>query len=216
MRTLVSRCLRASLWRTCAVRIWMTVLTISVTSSLFAGCATTKAAAVDAGPPLAVPEAPQRVIVPAEDEPLASTATGLDRPLASVPQVQPPATAQPRSKSVPRAENDNRNEAASATAAATTASGNVPEPARDPRPLSPAETSIQLRVNAYLAKAANDLKCVDVAKLSNDRKTIYNESKRHADAAKERMAERNFVFAESAAEKAAAFAANLATSCASR
>jgi hypothetical protein len=192
-------------------------LTIIVTSSLLAGCATTKAAAIDVGPPLAVPVAPERVIVPAEEEPLASTSTGLDRPLASVPQVQsptPPSTS--RRASAPRAETDNRSEAASAAGTGTAVAGPLPEPARDQRPLSPAETTIQARVTAHLNKANADLKCVDASKLSNERKAIYNECKRHAEAATERMKERNFVFAESAAEKAAAFAANLATPCTNR
>lgn len=217
MRTPVSRRQRPSMRRTCAGRIWMPGLTIVLTSCLLAGCATTKAAAIDVGPPLAVPVAPQRVIVPAEEEPLASTAPGLDRPLASVPQVQsstPPTTS--RRASVPRPDTDNRNEAASTAGAAAAVTGTLPEPARDQRPLSPAETSIQARVNAYLNKATADLKCVDVAKLSSERKAIYNEWKRHADAANDRMKERNFVFAESAAEKAAAFAANLATPCTGR
>ena len=216
MRSLVSRWRRLSIWRTCAGRIWMPGLAMIVTSSLFAGCATTKAAAADVGPPLAVPEAPQRVIVPAEDEPLASTSTGLDRPLASVPQVQPPITQPARRVSAPRVETDNRNESASSSGAPTAALGTVPEPARDPRPLSAAEASIQARVNTYLAKAANDLKCVEYGKLSKDRKAIYDESRRYSDAATERMKERNFLVAEPAAEKAAAFAANLATTCTNR
>lgn len=216
MRTPVPRCPRLSMWRTCAGRIWMPGLALMVTSSLVAGCATTKAATVDAGPPLAVPTAPQRVIVPAEEEPLASTSTGLDKPIAAVPQVQPPTATPPRRQSPPRAENDNRNEAASSNGAAAAAVGIPPEPARDPRPLSAAEMAIQARVNSYLTKALNDLKCVDPSKLSNERKVTYNDWKRHSEAATERMNNRDFVFAESAAEKAAAFAANLATTCTSR
>jgi len=217
MRTLASRSPRPSMWRTCIERIWMAGLTIVVTSSLLAGCATTKAAAIDVGPPLAVPVAPQRVIVPAEEEPLASTSNGLDRPLASVPQVQSPTpTTTSRRASAPRPDPDNRNEAASSAGVAAAAAGTLPEATRDQRPLSSAELSIQARVTAYLNRATADLKCVDPSKLSTERKAIYNEWKRHADAANERMKERQFIFAESAAEKAAAFAANLATPCTNR
>ena len=213
MRTPASCCRRPSMWRPCARRVWMPGLVILVASSVLAGCATTKAATADAGPPLAVPAPPQRVIVPAEEEPLASTSTGLDRPLASVPQVQPPTAPQPRRQTVPRAENDTRNEAASSSATAS-AAGTIPEPTRDARPVAAAESNSRAQVQTLLNKAAADLKCVDPGKLSNERKAIWNDIKRHADIATDKMKERNYLVAQAAAEKAAAFAADLATTCA--
>lgn len=184
-----------------------------VASSALAGCATTKAATAEAGPPLAIPVAPQRVIVPAEEEPLASTSTGLDRPLASVPQVQPPppAPATTRRSNPPRAENDNRNEAAPSGATAA-AAGTTPEPARDSRAVA-AENASRKEVQALLAKVSSDLKCVDRGKLSSERKTILDDITRHVDLANEKMSERNYLVAQAAAEKAAAFAADLATTC---
>ena len=188
-------------------------LVLMAASSVLAGCATTKAATTDAGPPLAVPVAPQRVIVPAEEEPLASTSTGLDRPLASVPQVQqqqpPPTTT--RRQSPPRAENENRNEAAASSATAT-AAGTTPEPARDSRAVA-AENASRKEVQALLTKVSSDLKCVDRSKLSSERKTILDDITRHVDLANEKLAERNYLVAQAAAEKAAAFAADLATTC---
>lgn len=185
-------------------------LVIMAAASALAGCATTKAATTEVGPPLAVPVAPQRVIVPAEEEPLASTSTGFDRPLASVPQVQqPPPATTTRRPSPPRADNDNRNEAAASSATAA-AAGTIPEPARDSRPVATVESN---KVLAQLKKAEDDLRCVDSSKLSTERKAVWNDIKRHTDIANEKLRERNYLVAQAAAEKAAAFAADLATTC---
>jgi hypothetical protein len=188
---------------------------VVVSSVVSGGCATTKAAAVVAGPPLAVPEAPQRMIVPAEDEPLASTSTGPNRPLTSIPQVQPNPPRPGGRVTAPRADTDARSEASAPAAVPPATAGNV-EAARDSRPVAAGETNSRAQVQTLLNKAAADLKCVDPAKLSNERKTIWNESKRHSDTAVEKMKERNFLVALAAAEKAAAFAADLATPCPGR
>lgn len=218
MRTPSIRCPSRSLWHRCASRIWLPGLAfvVVVSSVLSSGCATTKAASVVDGPPLAVPEAPQRVIVPAEDEPLASTSIGPARPLTSIPQVQPSPLRQGGRATAPRADTDARSEASSAPTAATpVVTGNV-EAARDSRPVAAAEMNSRGQVQTLLNKAAADLKCVDPAKLSNERRTIWNESKRHSDTAVEKMNERNYLVALAAAEKAAKFAADLATPCPSR
>ncbi len=79
--------------------------------------------------------------------------------------------------------------------------------------MAAAETNSRTAVQTLLNKAAADLKCVEYAKLSNERKTIWNDIKRHVDMANDKMADRNYLVAQAAAEKAAAFAADLATTC---
>ena len=155
------------------------------------------------------------MIVPAEEEPLASTSNGPDRPFASVPQVQSTPLRTTTKTTAPRADNDNRGEAAAQGVTAPAIGSNL-EPARDPRPIPAAESNYPQRITTLLGKASKDLKCVEYGKLSNDRKTLYDDSVRHAETATEKLGERNYDFALSAAEKAAAFAAALASSCPNR
>ena len=181
-------------------------------ATMLTGCATTKAATVVEAPPLAVPRAPERVVVPAEQEPLAATAVGLDTPLASVPRVQPPPqtqTTRPRSN---RTEADAKGDAAQPSSTAAQTAGSVPDATRQLRVPSSAEAgSDYQRVLNLINKVDADLRKVDPTKLSQNDAQNFRESRRFWEQASAKLKERNVSFASVAAEKAADLAATLPT-----
>ena len=205
-------------FRTCrpgARSAWLSLAAVVTSAVLLTGCATTKAATNVEGPPLAVPPAPERVVVPAEEEPLASSTVGPDTPLASVPRVsqQPPAvSARPRTN---RTDGDARTDAAQA-AASPAAAPPVPGPTAEGRPelrAVPASAQVaadQKRVQELLNKADADRKKVEQLKLSTTESNNLRESKRFSDSANEALKQGNLVFAFAAAQKAAELAAALA------
>src|SRR5688572_9727721 len=119
-------------WWRADVRGAAVSLAVALSSTaMLTGCATTKAATVIDAPPLAVPQAPERVLVPAEQDPLAATAVGLDAPVASVPRVQPSMPARNR---VNRPEADSRSDAAQPlTSTVAQTSGSAPDTSRQVR-----------------------------------------------------------------------------------
>jgi hypothetical protein len=201
-----------------AVRcLWPPAAAVLLASSLLTGCATAKAATAIAGPPLAVPEPPPRVLVPAEAEPLASTTIAPETPLASQPSVQP-TPPQTRRTSAVRSDTDTRVEAAAPAATAAVTPGTGADTPRELRPVpSGADPALEGRVQGLLTRTANQLRCVDYDRLSNVNKNNHKESTRHSDTAQKALKERNFLVAQSAAEKALQYAESLpATKCSNR
>jgi len=182
---------------------------------MLTGCATTKAATVIDAPPLAVPRAPERVLVPAEQEPLSATAVGPDTPVASVPRVQqqqpPPSPARPRTA---RTDGDARSDAAAQppSSAATQPPGNPSDANRQLRvvPSSAEMAADQQNVQNLLKQVDADLKKVDPSKLSSNGAANFQESKRFSLQAAEKLKEGNVNLALVAAQKAAELAATLA------
>jgi hypothetical protein len=190
---------------------WMSLVTVLALAVILTGCATTKAATVIEGPPLAVPKAPERVFVPAEEEPLAATAVGPDTPLASVPRVQP--SPLPKGGRLPvRADSETRSEAAQpATSVATPNPGGTTEANRELR-VVPSSTEVapdQQRVKNLIDKVTADLKNVVPSKLSKNDADNLRESQRLLAQADRALKERNVNFALVVAEKAAELAATL-------
>jgi hypothetical protein len=178
---------------------------------MLTGCATTKAATVIEAPRLAVPQAPERVLVPAEQEPLAATPVGPDTPVASVPRVQqpPPSAARPRTA---RSEGDVRSDAAQpASSTVVQNPGGTPEATRQLRVVpSSSETAVdQQNVQNLINKVDADLKKVDPSKLSSNDAANFRDSKRFLEQAGENLKKRNVDFALVAAQKAADLAATL-------
>lgn len=196
-----SRCLRGA-----AVPLAV-VLSAAV---MLTGCATTKAATVIDAPPLAVPQAPERVLVPAEQDPLVATAVGLDAPVASVPRVQP--TMPPRGTRPVRNEADARGEAAQpATSTAAQTSSGVSDANRQLRVIpSPTDaTADHQSVQNLINKVNADLRKVDPTKLGANDSKNYRDSKSLSEQAQEKLNERNVTIASVAAQKAADLAATL-------
>ncbi len=171
---------------------------------LAGGCAKAQAKAAPDGPPLNVPTPPPRVLVPVEEEP----------PLAEAPPDPEEAAPPPRTAATPP-----RRPAA--TRPATPQVQNPPEepkaeapsppPTEAPaaRPLTQADAAADRRIRGVMGKAKSDLERVDYRKLSADGQAQYEASKRFNEQAEQALKDRNYTFASTLADKAAALATEL-------
>ena len=178
------------------------VVALGVGSS---ACAKAQASSVPNGPPLQVPAAPPRVIVPAE-EPLQVAAPAAPAPVDPAPAAATPPRTPPRNTPEPKPQ-----------APAPAASATPPPPAatdgRDLRAAtSPANTATERSVRDTLTRATRDINRVDYARLSVDGRAQYDQSKRFSQQAEEALKERNYLFAATLADKAAQIAAELLSS----
>ena len=172
----------------------------------FAACAKARAASVPDGPPLQVPEPPQRVLAPVEDPLLATTppVVELDPPVATAP---PPRTPPSRPAPEPKPQPSTPPVAAAPPPAA--APPRAPVETRELRPASPTTATTERSVRDLLARATRDLGRVDYGRLNADGRAQYEQSKRFSTQAEEALRERNLVFAATLADKAATLAAEL-------
>lgn len=162
-----------------------------------AGCATARAASGPDGPPLQMPEPPQRVLAPVEDPLVATTPPPEPEPpvAATAPRPTPPRSPEPKPQPAPPA----------AAAPPPRAAGET----RELRPASPATAATERGIREMLARAARDLGRVNYGRLSADGRAQYEQSKRFSTQAEEALRERNLVFAATLADKAATLAAEL-------
>ena len=162
-----------------------------------AACAKAKAASVPDGPPLSVPQPPERVLAPVETPPPVVAA-------APAPEPPPPAAPAPRTppRPAPR-EVEARPQPTPPPPAQADAT-------RDLRPAAAASNAATERaVRDVLVRANRDLGRIDYGKLSADGRAQYEQSKRFSQQADQALKERNLVFATTLADKAATLAAEL-------
>ena len=168
---------------------------------LAAGCAKARAETVPDGPPLAMPLPPPRVFIPVDEEqPLAAEPAVAETPTAEAPQL--PQRRPPRR-------------------AATTPEPEKPEPAPQPaQPVpeaprelraasTPADAEADKKIRALLQVASRNLGQVDYQKLSVAGREQYDQAKGFGEQAGEALTQRNYVFAETLADKAAKLASEL-------
>lgn len=175
--------------------IWVLGFGILLISA--SGCAKARAASVPDGPPLQVPEPPQRVLAPVDPPVMAAPTPESEAPAA-------PAAAAPR----PPARTAERPQPAPPASDPAPA----PAPAADTRQLrttTPANAANEKSIRDLLARAARDVARVNVSRLSADGRTQYEQSKRFSVQAEQALKEKNFVFAATLADKAATLAAEL-------
>jgi type IV secretory pathway VirB10-like protein len=169
------------------------------------GCAKAQASA-PAGPPLDVPAPPERVLAPVEAPVTASAPepeTPPPAPVATTPRTPPRPPARPAQPERP--------ETPPAASATPPAAPPAAEPPRELRPNTPSgDAAAERDARDKLARAARDLSRVDYGKLNADAKSQYDQSKRFTEQAQQALKDRNFVFASTLADKAAALAAGLA------
>jgi hypothetical protein len=157
-------------------------------------------------PPLAAPLPPPRVLPPLEGGPIeGAVATAAE---------EPPATPRP----TPRRREPRPAAPAPADAERTDAVPDAPPP--EPASAAPApvlqltppgeEGRVQQGVRQQLAQADRDLSRVDYRALGVDARAQYETAKRFATLAEQALRDRNLVFAQTLADKAAAIAAVLA------
>jgi hypothetical protein len=152
------------------------------------------------GPPLATPQPPSRVFAPLEDEPLVSSPVA-EAPVASAPGV--PAPRPPVRRPTP-AETEKPAPPPPAPAPAV-------EAPRELRAAStPGDRESEQRINGLLQNANRDLKGVDYGKLTRGGKESYDQAKGFIEEAEKALKERNFVYAQTAADRASKLASELA------
>jgi hypothetical protein len=172
------------------------VLQCALLAGLATGCAKARAQTVPDGPPLAMPPPPTRVFAPLEEEPLVSSPVA-DATGAPAPRV---ATPPPRRPTPPEPE---RPAPAPAPAPAV-------EPPRELRAASsPADPEAERRITEVLRTATRDLNRVDYRGLTRGGRESYDQAKGFIDEAEKALTARNFIYAQTAAEKAAKLASEL-------
>jgi len=177
------------------------VIGVALSAASAAGCAKARAATVPDGPPLAMPLPPPRVFVPVEqEEPLAAGPVAPETPPAEAPQVTPrrpprrAATTPPEEKPEPAPQPPQP----------------APEPQRELRAAStPADAEADKKIRALLSIASKTLGNVDYQKLSVAGREQYDQAKSFGEQAGEALTQRNYVFAETLADKAAKLATEL-------
>jgi hypothetical protein len=173
----------------------------------FAACAKARAETVADGPPLQVPEPPERVLLPAEEPLVATTpsAAELEPAVAAGPPPRTP-VARPAPEPQPQPATPPAAVAPPATAAPPP---RAPVETRELRPATPTTADTERSVRDLLARATRDLGRIDYGRLSADGRAQYEQSKRFSSQAEQALRERNLVFAATLADKAATLAAEL-------
>ena len=170
-------------------------------AALTAGCAKARAATVPDGPPLAMPVPPPRVFAPVgQEEPLAAGPAVPETPTAEAPSVTP--RRPPRRAAAPP---DTEKPEPTPQPAQP-----APEPQRELRAAStPADAEADKKIRALLLTASRNLGQVDYQKLTVAGREQYENAKSFGEQAGEALSQRNYVFAETLADKAAKLATEL-------
>ena len=175
--------------------------------ALAAGCAKAQAKTAPDGPPLSVPDPPERVLAPVE-EPLPAVSVIPDLPPAPAPRppTRTPVRRPPSSAATP--EPENRPPEPAQVPAVPAPPATVPTPTLRAAP-SAADAAAERAVRETLARASRDLNRVDYGRLSGDGRAQYEQSKRFTAQAEQALKDLNFPFAATLADKAATLAAEL-------
>jgi outer membrane biosynthesis protein TonB len=177
------------------------VLGVAMSAASAAGCAKARAATVPDGPPLAMPVPPPRVFAPVEEEePLAAAPAVPETQTAEPPQIT---TEKPARRAIAPPEREKPEPAPQPAQPA-------PEPQRELRAAStPADAEADRKIRALLLTASRTLGNVDYQKLSVAGREQYEQAKSFGEQAGEALTQRNYVFAETLADKAAKLATEL-------
>lgn len=184
-----------------AARVTRLSLLLVAAAACGAGaCSKARAQTVPDGPPLAMPQPPPRVVTPM-DEPLAAVPITTELPAAAGAPTPPPRTPPRRTDAAT---------AAPAQPAPPVTPLPVPavEPPRAARPTAH-ELAEEKRIRGLLSRATRDIGRIDYRRLSNEGRAQYDQSKALAEQAEQAIKDRNWVFADTLADKAATLAAEL-------
>jgi hypothetical protein len=169
-----------------------------------AGCAKTQARTMPERPPLQVPEAPPRVVVPvAVEEPPEQEA-----PVEEEANVQPPAPRRAR-PAPPKA--DPKEESPAKEAPQKVAESGAP-PAEAPQlqtPQTANDSQAERKIRDALTRAGRTLRGVNYGALNADARSQYDTAKRFIEQAEEALKIRNYVFASYLSDKADTLAKGL-------
>jgi hypothetical protein len=188
-------------------RLGLGILVLGLVVATGAACAKARAEMVADGPPLEVPAAPPRVLAPIDDT-VTAASPPVD-PVTTPPQAAPSGTQTRRQ--APRADNEGREPASTpAPAAVAPPTPALPDAPRDLRPAnSAADAEAEKKIRGLMSQALQNLSRVEYRTLSVDNKAQYDDARRFVERAEQAIKDRNFVYAETHADKAATLAAQL-------
>lgn len=181
---------------------WVAILLgVGISAASATGCAKARAATVPDGPPLAMPAPPPRVFAPVgPEEPLAAGPVVPETPTAEAPQVPQRRPPRPRQAAAEPEKPEPSPQPAQP----------APEQPRELRAAStPADAEAEKKIRALLLSASRNLGNVDYQKLSVAGREQYDSAKSFGEQAGEALTLRNYVFAETLADKAAKLATEL-------
>ena len=185
------------------IAIWIVGLAVLAAG---AGCARAQARSAPDGPPLDMPAPPPRVLGPI-DEPLPAA------PVASEPATPPPPRSTPRAAPRDTAKTDPPQKAVEPPPEQTPPVVVETKPAEPLRTLraTPAgrDNEMEKTIRDTLTRASRDLSRVDYSALTSDGREQYEQSKRFMQQTEQALKDRNFVYAQTLADKAAQLAAVL-------
>src|SRR5262245_49345346 len=165
-------------------------------AALAAGCAKARAQTVPDGPALETPDPPSRVFAPLE-EPITSTA------VAGAQDAPAPASQIPAAQKTTPRRSSSETERAEAVTPPAPAATPTPEPPRELRAASsPADSEAEKKIADLMRRATQALNGVYYQGLSVGRKETYDQAKAFIKEAEQAVKERNFVYAETLADKA--------------
>jgi hypothetical protein len=165
---------------------------------LATGCAKVRAETVPDGPPLEVPDPPTRVFAPLAEQPLAAEPAVAETPTAEAPSVSQPTARRPAPQRAQTPE------------PVPTPAPGATEPPRELRAAStPADAEAEKAIRSKLDEARRDLAQIVPARLTMPGREQYNQAVDFAAQADKALADRNYVFARTLAEKSAEVAAAL-------
>jgi flagellar biosynthesis/type III secretory pathway protein FliH len=177
-------------------------LVVAAVSAAACG-AKARAQTVPDSPPLAIPAPPSRVFAPVEDEePLVSSPVAPETPPA-----QPPRLSNPRPPARRPQPAEERAEQAPAPTPAPQPSAETPRELRAAS--SPADADAERKIADLTRRATQTLNNIYYQGLSTARRETYDQAKAFLREAEQAMKERNFVYAETLADKAAKLASEL-------
>lgn len=188
--------------------MWLVVAGVS--AGALSGCVRARAQTEPALPPLAAPLPPPRVLPPLEGGPI----EGAVPTTAEEPPAWPRPTPRRRPEAPRPAEGAPRTDVKPEGTPADAPAVETP-PAAEPVPtlqLAPVgdEAHAEAAVRRQLAQADQDLRRVDYRALGVDARAQYETAKRFSILAEQAIKDRNLIFAQTLADKAAAIAAVLA------
>lgn len=165
------------------------------------------------GPPLAVPDAPPRVLTPV-DEPLAEAPPPQEEPTTPQPATNRPATTTRTQR--PRATTTPATPAAAVPETPADAAAPTPPPADQPAAPravpTQADAAAERQVRDKIRKSTSDLGSVDYKKLSTQGQAQYDLAKRFIDQSEAQLRDRNYALANTMADKATELATQLLAS----
>lgn len=181
-------------------RAWIlaSLVVCAVVSSV--GCATTKAAGPVDGPPLAIPPPPTRVVAPPEPD----TSSAVASPAAD----EPAKPAERRRTYRPRGETPAKTEPKKPNPPPVVVETPAPPAALQTAPAA-SQGEIGRRIRDTIALAEQNLGRVRTGTLDRGALEQYNTARRFLRQAREALKDKNLVYAQTLADKAATIASDL-------